>query len=178
MKIQEFFEKIAGKDSSSPAKTRREINKSLNENLKNQLAEAHEKVREQQKKQRQQPKRRTGVTRLSNTDSMRKARQIRAQLVAKLSEVYGSDMDERSRGVSALDIKLQINKVDQQISAIRRRERALEEEKLTRRKDDTPEARRRRFRDMQENKIFIRRDYLFHADDGGYDPNNHIEAVL
>ena len=178
MKIQEIFEKIIGNEATTPGKQRREISKALNENLKNQLTEAHEKVREQQKKQRQKPKRRTGVTRLSNTDSMRKARQIRAQLVAKLSEVYGSDMDERSRGVNALDIKLQINKVDQQINAIRRRERAIEEEKLTRRKDDTPEARRRRLRDMQENKIYIRRDYLFHADEGGYDPNNHIEAVL
>jgi hypothetical protein len=178
MKIQELFEKIAGKNSSSPAKTRREIKKSLNENLKTQLTEAHEKIREQQRKQRQQPKRRTGVTRLSNTDSMRRAGQIRAQLVAKLTEVYGSDMDSRSREVSAVDIKMQINKVDQQINAIRRRERAMEEEKTTRRKDDTPEARRRRLRDMQENRIYIRRDYLFHADDGGYDPSNHMEVVL
>jgi hypothetical protein len=109
---------------------------------------------------------------LSNTDSVARARAVRARLVAKLSEVYASDMDKRARGASAMDIKLQINRVDQQITAIRRRERAIEEELVTRRKDDTPDARRRRARDMQEKRIYIRKDYLYHANKGGYDPGN------
>jgi hypothetical protein len=157
-------------DTQRLGEIRREMRRALEENLNNQIQEAHERVREQQREKRKQRPRKTGSERLSNTDTMRRARQVRARLVAKLSEVYGTDMELRARDASAMDIKMQINRVDQQITSIRRRERAIEEEKTVRRKDDTPEARRRRARDMQEQRIYIRRDYLYHADKGGFDP--------
>jgi hypothetical protein len=107
-------------------------------------------------------------------DSVRRAQQIRSRLTAKLMEVQGSDAEPRTRGAMAMDIKLKIDRVDQQIAAIRRRERAVQEERTTRRRDDTPQARRRRAQDMQERRISIRRDMLYHANNGGFDPNNPL----
>ncbi|MCL1844930.1 MAG: hypothetical protein FWF77_03405 [Defluviitaleaceae bacterium] len=155
-------------------KSNRDIRRKLEENLNHRIKDAHSRVEQERREQqrRRPPRRQTGSVRLSNTDSIGRARRVRARLVAKLQEVYGSDSDGRSRGTMAMDIKLQINRVDKQISAIRRRERAIEEERTTRRRDDTPEARRRRARDMQERRIHIRRDFLFHANKGGFDPNN------
>jgi hypothetical protein len=178
MTIQSIFGKnnilLANK---SPSDKRRAIDRALEKNKYTMLQEANERVKQKQKEQRKRsPKKQTGAVRLSNTDSIGRARQVRARLLAKLQEVYGSDMDERSRGASAMDIQLQINRVDRQIIAIRRRERAIEEEKMTRRKDDTPEARRRRLRDMQEKRIYVRRDFLYHADKGGFDPNNVVPS--
>ncbi|MCL1877869.1 MAG: hypothetical protein FWF80_03355 [Defluviitaleaceae bacterium] len=154
--------------------TRRELKRSLEENLNFRLKEAHNRVEQERREQqrRRPPRRRQGAVRLSNTDSMGRARRVRAQLVAKLQEVYGSDADGRSRSAMAMDIKLQINRVDKQMAAIRRRERAIEEERTTPRRNDTPEARRRRARDMQERRINIRRDMLYSAKNGGFDPNN------
>jgi len=149
----------------------RELARLLNENLNHQIKEAHARVQQQQRERRRPPRRQTGSVRLSNTDSIGHARRIRARLLAKLQEVYGSDMQSRSRGAAAMDIKLQIDRVDRQIAAIRRRERALEEERTTRR-DDSPEARRRRARDIQQRSIGVRRDFLYHASRGGFDPNN------
>jgi hypothetical protein len=161
---------------TDPKTTKRDIEKALNDNLVFQLKDAHNRIQQQQREQKKRtpPRRQAGSVRLSNTDSMGRARQVRARLVAKLQEVYGSGMHERAKGATAMDIKLQINRVDQQMMAIRRRERAIEEERLTRRKDDTPERRRRRARDMQEKRIYLRRDFLFHANKGGFDPNNPL----
>jgi hypothetical protein len=168
--------RTASIDFTNPNTTRRDIETALNDNLTFQLKEAHNRIQQQQREQqrRRSPRRQTGSLRLSNTDSIGRARQVRARLLAKLQEVYGSDMEERSKGATAMDIQLQINRVDQQIMAIRRRERAIEEERLIRRKDDSPERRRRRARDMQEKRIYIRRDFLFHANKGGFDPNNPL----
>jgi len=161
--------------NQTPSQMRREITRTLHENQNNMLFEAHNRIQQQQREQRKRtPRRQQGSVRLSNADSMGRARQVRARLLAKLQEVYGSDMDERSKGATAMDIQLQINRVDKQMMAIRRRERAIEEEKMTRRKDDTPERRRRRVRDMQEKRIYIRRDFLYHADKGGFDPDNPL----
>ena len=143
----------------------------LQEHQNNQIMEAHARVREQQQ-QRRRPRRQQGSVRLSNTDSLGRAFQIRARLLAKLKEVAGSDMDQRARGATKMDIQLQLDRVERQIAAIRRRERAVDEERTIRRRDDTPERRRRRWRDMQEQRIHIRRDFLFHANKGGFDPNN------
>jgi hypothetical protein len=161
-----------------PGQARRELRRSLEESQNNMLKEAHnriqEQAREQRDQQRRRQRRRTGAVRVSNTDSVGRAMQVRARLLAKLQEVHGSDMEERSRGAAAMDIKLQIDRVERQISAIRRRERAIREEQTTRRSDDSPEARRRRFRDMQERRIYIRRDFLYHANNGGWDPNDPL----
>ena len=161
--------------SITPEQGRRTIAEILRDNENAMLKEAFQRIQQQQAEQRRQrPRRRTGSVRLSNTDSIGRAMQIRSRLLAKLKEVYGSSMDERSRGATAMDIKIQLDRVERQISAIRRRERALREEKTTRRENDTPEARRRRMRDKQESRIHIRRDFLYHANRGGFDPNDPL----
>ncbi|MCL2223766.1 MAG: hypothetical protein FWB96_02225 [Defluviitaleaceae bacterium] len=158
----------------APGENSRDIARRLQENQNNMLKEAHNRIQEQQQEQRRQRRpRRQGSVRLSNTDSLGRAHQIRARLQAKLAEIHGSDMEERSRSATAMDIKLKIDRVDRQIAAIRRRERAIQEEKTTRR-DDSKDARRRRARDMQERRIYVRRDFLYHANNGGFDPNNPL----
>lgn len=160
---------------TTPGQLRREISRRLEENRNNMLQEAHERIRKQQDEQRRRrPRRQQGSVRLSNRDSLGRAFQIRARLLAKLKEVAGSDMEERARGATKMDIQLQLDRVERQIASIRRRERAVEEERTIRRRDDTPERRRRRFRDMQEQRIHIRRDFLFHANKGGFDPNDPL----
>ena len=150
----------------------REINRKLRETKNRRIKEAHARLEEERRaRKRQQRPRRTGVARLSNTDTIARAKQVRARLLAKLKEGTGSDMCPRAREVFAADIKLQISRVDQTINAIRRRERAIEEERNVSRREDTPEARRRRFREMQRRSISIRRDFLYHASEGGFDPN-------
>ena len=151
---------------------RSEINRKLAENRNNMLMEAHSRLEEKRKAAvKKQKPRRTGVSKLSNTDTIQRANQVRAKLLAKLSEAHASDMDPRAKNVFTADIMMQINKVDQTIAAIRRRERAIEEERTVSRKDDTPEKRRRRLRDMQKRSISIRRDLLHHRSDGGFDTN-------
>lgn len=157
---------------TTPGQERREIARQLRENQNNMLQEAHERVQQQQGEQRRRRPRRQGSIRLSNTDSLGRAFKVRARLIAKLQEVAGGDMEDRAQGAMKMDIQMQLNRVDQQIANIRRRERAVQEERTTRRRDDTPEARRRRARDMQERRIWIRRDFLYHANNGGFDPNN------
>ena len=154
---------------------KRDISRRLQENQNSMIQEAHERVAQQQREQRKKKKpRREGSVRLSNTDSLARAQQIRSRLLAKLMEVNGSDMDTRAKGASSLDIKLKIDRVDQQIAAIKRRERAVLEEKTTRKSNDTPEARRKRAHDMRERRIYVRSDYLYHANNGGFDPNNPL----
>jgi len=157
---------------------KREIAKKLRDNQNTMLLEANERIKEQQREQRKRrrPPRREGSVRLSNTDSLAKAHQIRSRLLAKLMEVHGSDLDTKSKGASAIDIKLKLDKVDRQIAAIKRRERAEFEEQA--KINDTPEARRKRAKDLRERRVYIRRDYLYHADNGGFDPNIKIEVVL
>ena len=150
----------------------REINRKLRDKKNRRIKEAHARLEEERRARRKQQRpRRAGVARLSNTDTIQRAMQVRAALLAKLKEAFGSDMEQRAREVFAADIKLQISRVDQTINAIRRRERAIEEERNISRRDDTPEARRRRFREMQRRSISIRRDFLYHASKGGFDPN-------
>ena len=150
----------------------REINRKLRDKKNRRIKEAHARLEEERRaRRRQQRPRRVGVARLSNTDTIARAKQVRAALLAKLKEGMASDMEPRARDIFAADIKLQISRVDQTINAIRRRERAIEEERSASRRDDTPEARRRRFREMQKRSISIRRDFLYHADKGGFDPN-------
>ena len=151
----------------------REINRKLRDVKNRRIKEAHARLEEERRarRQKQQRPRRMGVARLSNTDTIARAKRVRAALLAKLQEGFASDMEPRARDIFAADIKLQISRVDQTINAIRRRERAIEEERNVSRRNDTPEARRRRFREMQQRSISIRRDFLYHADKGGFDPN-------
>ena len=151
--------------------TMREINRQLREQKNNRIKEAHARLEEQRRAQRRHRPRRVGVARLSNHDTIQRANQVRGQLLAKLQEAFSGDMEPRAREIFAADIKMQLGRVDQIINAIRRRERAIEEERTIRRQDDTPENRRRRFRDKQRRSISIRRDLLYHANEGGFDPS-------
>lgn len=136
------------------------------------LFDAHNRAREQARAARQNNRPRTGVTRLSNTDSLRTALAMRRRVMAKLAEVAAAiDLEPRVRGAMVATVKMQLDRIDRQIMAIRRRERAIEEERQARR-DDCPRARRRRRADMKERSIFIRRDFLYSARDGGFDPKN------
>jgi len=152
----------------------REINRALRENQNRNLFEAHDEIRQRQQdeQRRRSRRRRTGAARLSNTDSISRAHQIRARLLAKIQEIAASEMDQRSRDRMITDIQMQIDRVDRQIAAIKRREQAMQEERMNR--DDSPEARRRRQRDMQERRIYIRRELLYHANKGGFDPNDPL----
>jgi len=166
-------DKPAGKGQHQVS--RREISAALRDNKERMIVEAHANLERKRKEERRNTRRRTGAVSLSNTDSIQRAMQVRSRLLSKLSEAAGSDMDPRTRDALLADIQLQLDRVDQMIAAIRRRLRAIEAEKQVRRKDDTPEKRRRRWQYMQERRIYIRRDYLYHADKGGFDPNGMSE---
>ena len=152
---------------------RRDIQSALRTTRDNQLVEANERVQREAREQRRNRNRRrqTGNVSISNTDSVGRAVQVRGRLLAKIAEIAGSDLSPRQRDAAIADIKRQIERVERQISAIRRRERAVEEERSGR-GENTPEARRRRARDMQERRINIRRDFLYHANRGGFDPQD------
>jgi len=171
-----LMQKTAAVNFAFTSGTKREVARSLTEDRNRLLKEEQSRIQEEQQEQRRnrQRPRRTGNLRLSNTDSLGRAFQVRSRLAAKLMEIQGSGMEPGMRDSTIMDIKLQLGRVDQQIAAIRRRERAVQQERTTRRSDDTPEIRRRRARDMQERRIYVRRDMLYHANNGGFDPNDPI----
>ena len=153
--------------------SRRDIARTLQGVKNDRIFEAHERVRQQRQEQdrnRTRNRRRTGAVRLSNADTVARAQKIRGQLQGKLSEVMSSDMDDRAKKALALEIQTQIDRVDQQIAAMRRREQAMREEQQRRRTEETAQERRRRNHDMQERSIFIREDFLFPANRGGLNP--------
>ena len=142
-------------------------------NLTAQLFEAHNNAHRQAQQQRR-PRPRTGTVRLSNTDSIRTALAMRRRVLAKLSEVAAAtDVEPRIRDTMMATVKLNLDKIDRKISAIRRRERAVEEERQARRGENENQRRRRRA-EMQQQSIRIRRDFLYHANDGGFNPNNPL----
>jgi len=155
--------------------SRRDIAGTLRGVKNDRIFEAHERLRQQrQEQERNRPRRRRGSVRLSNADTVARAQKIRGQLQGKLSEVMSSDMDDRSKKALAIEIQTQIDRVDQQIAAMRRREQAKREEKQRRRTDETAQERRRRNHDIQERSIFIREDFLFPANRGGFNPADFV----
>ncbi|MCL2189726.1 MAG: hypothetical protein FWC16_12250 [Defluviitaleaceae bacterium] len=139
-----------------------------------QLFEAHNKAQQAQQNQRRNNKPRVGTVRLSNTDTLRTALAMRRRVMAKLAEVAAvTDVEPRTRDAMLATVKMQIDKIDRQITAIRRRERAVEEERRARR-DECRQERRRRQRDMQENSVRIRRDMLYPAGEGGFNPHHPL----
>jgi len=153
--------------------SRRDIANTLRGVKNDRIFEAHERLRQQRQEQdrdRRSRRRRTGSVRLSNADTVARAQKIRGQLQGKLSEIMSSDMDDRAKKALAIEIQTQIDRVDQQIAAMRRREQAKREEKQRRRTEETAQERRRRNHDIQERSIFIREDFLFPANRGGFNP--------
>jgi len=155
-------------------KSSRDITTALREQTNHRIFEAHERIRQQQQEQRRSRRRQTGSVRLSNTDSISRAKEVRGRLISKIQEIAASDMEPRARDAMIADIQMMIDRVEQKIAAIRRRERAIQEEQIRRRTQENPEERRRRMRDMQERHMYVRRDLLHHADKGGFDPNNPL----
>ncbi|MCL2203536.1 MAG: hypothetical protein FWB88_06325 [Defluviitaleaceae bacterium] len=134
-----------------------------------QLFEAHNAAQKNAQNQRR-PRPKTGTVRLSNTDSLRTAMAMRRRVLAKLGEVAAAvDVEKRIRDAMVATVKMQLDKIDRQIANIKRRERALREEQQARR-DECPNRRRRRRADMQEQSVRIRRDMLYPAKEGGFDP--------
>ena len=158
-----------------------------------QLAEAHNRANERTHANRTQRRRPpvTGSTRLSNTDSIGRANRIRQRLKSKLSEIMSSSLDEDVKKSLARNVQTQLDRVEQKIRQIRRRERAQEEEKRDRirerqREQDRraelqrDERQRNRQRDLRPRSVSVRRDFLYSARQGGFDPygNNLIDIEL
>ena len=159
--------------------SRRDIQRTLRGVKNDRIFESHERLRQQRQEQdrdRRSRRRRTGAVRLSNADTVARAQKIRGQLQGKLSEVMSSDMDERSKKALAIEIQTQIDRVDQQIAAMRRREQAMREEQQRRRSEETAQERRRRNHDIQERSIFIREDFLYSASRGGFNPADFVQS--
>jgi hypothetical protein len=136
---------------------------------RNNLFEAHKKAQEAAAVKRRRSGKRIGSVGLSNTDSVSRAVRIKSRLYAKLDEIFASDLEPAAKLTLAKDVIMKINKVEQKIIAIKRREKALQEEKIAKR-DESEQAKRRRRRDMIKKSISIDKGYLFSAQDGGMDP--------
>ena len=161
----------------------REKNINIRDERTLQLADAHNRANEQamaNRRRRRQPPRQ-GSVRLSNTDSMGRVNRVRAQLRAKLSEVMSSTLDEGTKKGLARAVQTQLDRVDSVARQIRRRERAEQEERIDNRARERrqesrrqelrrEEARRRRRNDMHPRSTRIRRDFLYSASQGGFDP--------
>ena len=155
----------------------------LRDNKLAQLSDAHNRAseRSQENRRRRRPPQRQGTVALSNTDSMGRANRIRARLRSKLGEIMSSSLDNDIKKSLARSVQMQLDRVEVKINQIRRRERAKQEERRERRAEERREeerrvekqreaARRRRQHDMRQRTIRIRRDFLYHADEGGFDP--------
>jgi hypothetical protein len=150
----------------------KEANGNRQSGLTAKLFEAHNNAQNNAQNRKRSSLPKIGTVRLSNTDSLRTALDMRRRVLAKLAEVAAvTDVDKKTRDAMVATVKMQLDKVDRQITAIKRRERAVKEERTARR-DECPRARRRRQHDMKERSVNIRRDMLFPADKGGFDPRN------
>jgi hypothetical protein len=116
-----------------------------------------------------------GSVSLSNMDTVNRCSAIKARLNAKLGEIYKSDLPQAQKMTLARDVMFQMDKVEQKISEIRRREVAVREEKSAK-KNEPSHLKRRRKRDMEKKTTSIKRGYLYSAEEGGYDPNNMLNG--
>ena len=135
------------------------------------LPEAFARAKENTRKNNQKSTKKIGSVTLSNTDSIGACHRLKNRLNAKLSEIYGSDLDVGLKRSLAQNVVMALANVEQKILEIRRRERAVQEEK-TAKKNEKPHEKRRRQRDMEKRTVRIRQDLLYSAKDGGLDPDN------
>lgn len=168
---------------------RREFDVRMRDNKTAMLTDAHNRANEraQQNRRRRRPPVQ-GATRLSNTDSIGRAKRIRQRLRAKIGEIMSSNIDENVKRTLARTVQMQLDRVEGTIRQIRRRERAQREEQRERnevrqREEDRrterlrEERRRRRQNEMRPRSIRVRRDFLYSARQGGFDPyNNHLSV--
>ena len=147
----------------------REFLVKMKESNERAMIEAFKRAEQKAKENRKQSRRKVGVVSLSNTDTIQRCVQIRARLYAKIGEIAGSDLDIKQKMALTRDVMTQIDKVEIKISEIRRRERAVKEEK-TAKKTEAEHVKRKRWYDTQKRTAHIRKDYLFPAEKGGFDP--------
>jgi hypothetical protein len=136
------------------------------------MFEAHNKAQEAaRKRRRKSASKKIGAVSLSNADTVNRAMRVRSRLYAKMDEIFASDLEPKMKMSLAKDVMIKINKVEDKIASIRRRERAILEEQ-SRKKNESEATKRRRQHDMKKRSISIRKDYLFSAENGGFDPND------
>ena len=170
----------------------REHNMRISDTKTGLLAEAHNRANEQaqaNRRRRSNVRPATGSVRLSNTDSLGRANRIRQRLRAKIGEIMSSNVDEGTKKALARNVQMQLDRVENTVRQIRRRERAQAEERRERtrqekRSDDErierkreirrEQARRRRRSDIRERTIRVRRDFLTPANQGGFDPYDFV----
>jgi hypothetical protein len=140
------------------------------------LVEAFKRVREKNKAEKKKSPKKMGSVSLSNTDTVSMCMKLKARLNAKLSEIFSSDLDPKMKNALARDVMVQMDKVEQKISEIRRREKAVAEEKRAR-KNEQEHVKRQRQRDMAKKTTYIRRDYLYSAEEGGMDPASYMPGA-
>jgi hypothetical protein len=141
------------------------------------LFEAHKKAQEAAKKNRKPSDKKFGTVSLSNTDTVSRAMRMRTRLYAKLAEIMASDLDNKMKKALASDVMMQLNKVEQKIIEIQRREKAKQEERVAK-KNESEHVKRRRRNDLRLREAYIKKEYLYHADDGGMDPMSYSQAAL
>jgi hypothetical protein len=143
---------------------------SLRQHNERHFTEAFRRAGEQTKENNQRrTTRKHGVVGLSNADTIQKANQVKARLNAKLGEIMASELEPKEKMGFARMVMLELNKVEQKIADIKRREAALQQERMRPKKETEAERARRRY-DMKERRVGIRRDLLYSATEGGFDP--------
>jgi len=153
--------------------------------LGEKLTEAHNRAADRAREaRRRRPQQRQGSVRLSNTDSRQRAHQIRRRLNNKLSEITRNpDLERDARMALSRSVMNEISRVDRVIRQIRRREEAIQEEKLERNRAEREQRMEERLeemvrsqereRDMRPRSTRIRRDFLYPAREGGLNPNDY-----
>jgi len=188
-KFENKFEKHEEKQGSLKIGTQ-EFSVRIRDSKTAQLTAAHNRANENQPPRRNRNIRREGAVTLRNTDSIGRANRVRSRLRAKIGEIMSSNIEPDIKKSLARNVQMQLERVENTIRQIRRRERAEQEERREQRQEVTrqrerrqektraerveerrrEEARRRRRNDMRERSTRIRRDFLYPARQGGFNP--------
>lgn len=138
-------------------------------NTWNLYAEIVKKNQEAAEKQKKKSSKKFGAVSLSNTDSVQRCQAVKAKLKAKLAEIFSSDIDAKIKGALAREVSMAIDRVDQKISEIKRREVALWEEKAAK-KNESEHTKRKRRDDLRKRYTTVKKEFLYSAGEGGLDP--------
>jgi hypothetical protein len=143
--------------------------------LASSYADVRKKAQEAADKSKKKKNKKLGSIRLSNTDNISKCKRVKAQLNARLGEIYASTMSDKMKQALAKDVMMQLVKVDMKISEIKKRELAIQQEKM-RRKNESEQVKRRRRKDIEERSTLIKRDFL-HQEDGGTADTSSVNGI-
>ena len=168
--------KVTISSFDDPASFKQFINDYL-ERMRNEtnnlFIETQMKAREKARARNKSITKKGGTVSVSNTDSVQSCERIKTKLNAKLSEIFISDLEDGIKMALARSILMEIAKVDQKIAEIRRRERAVREERVAR-KDEKEHEKAKRRHDMKKRTVTVRKDLLYHASEGGLDPDSML----